>query len=107
VSHTLLLTIKEVARELQVSEKTVSRLVQDGEIPSIRIRKTIRIPRQQLKDWIHQDCGYTPKGVGSVVQETSTCHINAKEVRTGGYRSPIQTVNELDALLERRKRRKQ
>ena len=111
MSHPLLLTIKEVARELQVSEKTVSRLVQDGEIPSIRIRKTIRIPAQQLKDWIQQECGYTPKGVGRAAQYPkgeSEWLINAKTVGTiGGNTKTLLVESGLDDLLERRKRGKQ
>ena len=111
MSHPLLLTIKEVARELQVSEKTVSRLVQDGEIPSIRIRKTIRIPRQQLKDWIREQSGYTSTRVGRAAQNPkgeSEWPINAKTVGTGGGNSKTPSVESgLDDLLERRKRGKQ
>ena len=58
MSHTLLLTIKEVALELQISEKTVSRLVQKVEIPSLRIGRNIRIPTDQLKDWVQAQTRY-------------------------------------------------
>ena len=109
MSHTLLLTTKEVARELQISEKTVSRMVQKGQIPSLRIGRTIRIPTEQLKDWIREQSGYTSTRVGRAAQYPkgeSEWPINAKTVRSGGHRSSMQMGKELDALLERRKRRK-
>ena len=111
MSHTLLLTTKEVALELQISEKTVSRMVQKGEIPSLRIGRTIRIPTELLKDWMQQECGYTSTGVGRAAQNPkgeSEWPINAKTVGTGGGNTKTLSVEGgLDDLLERRKRGKQ
>ena len=66
MSHTLLLTIKEVAIELQISKKTISRMVQKGEIPSLRIGRNIRIPTDQLKDWVQAKTRYNLGCVGTM-----------------------------------------
>ena len=103
----LLWTQKEVGKALGVSTKTVSRHIASGELPTVKIGRSIKVPKASVLVWIQAQSQYNCGCVGSAVQEKRTCHVNAKEVRSGGYRSPIQTVNELDALLERRKRRKQ
>ena len=102
----LLWTLGEVAKQLNVSTRTVSRLIDKGELSTIRIGRSVRIEMQAVHHFVETLRDYNEPRVGSAVQEKRTCHINAKEVRSGGYRSPIQTVNELDALLERCKRRK-
>ena len=103
----LLWTQKEVGKALGVSTKTVSRHIARGELPTVKIGRSIKVPKASVLVWIQAQTRYNHGCVGSAVQEKRTCHINAKEVRSGGYRSPIQTERELDALLERRKRRKQ
>ena len=105
MSHTFLLTIKEVAREFKVSEKTVSRMVQKGEIPSLRIGRNIRIPTDQLKDWIQQQCRYTPTGVGTMCAsegEKPCQSLNEvmKEVETTIFMSKTHLENQLNDLLE-------
>jgi len=103
----LLWSLDETAIHLHVSPRTVHRLIARGVLPIVKIERCIRVPKQAVFDWIQAQTRYNGRCVGSAVQERRTCHINAKEVRSGGYRSPTQTVNELDALLERCKRRKQ
>ena len=102
----LLWTQKEVGKALGVSTKTVSRHIARGELPTVKIGRSIKVPKASVLVWIQAQTRYNHGCVGSAVQEKRTCHINAKEVRTGGYRSPIQMGKELDALLEQRKRRK-
>lgn len=41
----MLLRPTEVARELNVSTRTVLRLIRDGELEGVRIRKVWRVPR--------------------------------------------------------------
>ena len=105
MSRTLLLTTKEVARELQISEKTVSRMVQKGQIPSLRIGRTIRIPTAQLNDWIQEQSGYTSSGVGTMCAsegEKPCQSLNEvmKEVETTIFTSKIHLENQLNDLLE-------
>ena len=105
MSRTLLLTTKEVAREFKVSEKTVSRMVQKGAIPSLRIGRTIRIPTEQLNDWIREQSGYTSTGVGTMCAsegEKPCQSLNEvmKEVETTIFMSKTHLENQLNDLLE-------
>lgn len=46
------LTVREVAEYLRLSESTVYRLVQDGEIPGRKIGGTWRFSKQSLDEWL-------------------------------------------------------
>ena len=48
----LLLTVKEAAEELRVSRSAIYQLVAGGQIPSIRIGRSRRIPRAALVAWV-------------------------------------------------------
>ena len=93
-------TVGEAAEYLNVCEGTIRRDINIGELPYLRIRECIRLPKQAVLGWVKDQTRYNARCAGSVVQEKSTCHINAKTVRTGGRRSPTQAAKELDALLE-------
>lgn len=47
-----LLTIAEVANVLRVSKMTIYRLVHDGQIPSMRIGKSLRVPVSALDAYL-------------------------------------------------------
>jgi len=49
-----LLEVSAVARKLSVSSSTVYRLIDDGEIKALRIRKSIRVPSCSLRDYIER-----------------------------------------------------
>ena len=102
--------VQKIATELSVSVKTVKRLIDDGELPVVRIRGCIRVPKQAVLDWLKGETRYNSMCVGSAVQGASTCHISASKrevkVGSGGYRSPMQTASELESLLEQRKKGK-
>lgn len=44
------LTVKELAELLRVSRRTAYMLVQSGEVPSVRVGGSIRIPRAALAE---------------------------------------------------------
>ncbi len=46
------LKVKEVAKRLRLSEKTVRRLIDAGELPVNRIRRTIRIAEKDLNQFL-------------------------------------------------------
>jgi excisionase family DNA binding protein len=96
----LLWTKTQVADQLGVSIKTVSRLIESGQLPFVRIGRSVRIEMQAVHHFVETLRDYNEPCVGSAVQGASTCHINAKEVRTGGHRLSMQAERELDALLE-------
>lgn len=47
-----LLTISEVANVLRVSKMTIYRLVHDGQLPSMRIGKSLRVPVSALDTYL-------------------------------------------------------
>lgn len=49
-----LLTVKEVAEILRVSQPTVLRMIDDGELRAIRVRNQWRIRRSDLDDYLQQ-----------------------------------------------------
>lgn len=44
------LTVKELAELLRVSQRTAYALVRNGDVPSLRVGGSIRIPRAELDD---------------------------------------------------------
>ena len=49
-----LLTVKEVAEILRVSQPTVLRMIDDGELRAIRVRNQWRIRRSDLDDYLQR-----------------------------------------------------
>lgn len=50
----MLMTVLEVAEYLQLSDKTVLRLANNGEIPCLKIARQWRIPKPALDEWIEK-----------------------------------------------------
>jgi len=104
--------VKTTAGKLGVSTAHVYDLIGRGKLPSIRLGRIIRVPVKAITELLDEPIPESDNYscAGPAVQEKSTCHISAseREVRasSGGYRSPMQTVNELESLLEQRKRGK-
>ena len=46
------MTVRDVARHLNVDEKTVYRLTQRGKLPGFKVAGTWRFQRSDLEDWI-------------------------------------------------------
>lgn len=49
---TLLLTVREAADVLRVSERTLWSLTNSGELPSVRVGRSVRYDQNDLADWI-------------------------------------------------------
>ena len=96
----LLWTISDAAKHLAVHTRTVSRLIDKGTLPSVRVGRCLRIPKRFVLEWIEEQTRYNSSCAGSVVQGASTCHISAGKVRSGGRLTQMQTERELDALLK-------
>ncbi len=47
-----ILTVKEVAEYLQVTERTLYRLAQGGKIPAFKVGNSWRFRREDLDQWI-------------------------------------------------------
>jgi len=48
------LTVKAVARKLNLPRSKVYQLIQKRELPFVRINNTYRIPERLLESWIHE-----------------------------------------------------
>ena len=68
----ILLTVEQVALQLSVSSKTVSRLINNNEFQFIRIGRSIRIPKGELFNYVERNKRYNYECEGSDVQEKST-----------------------------------
>jgi len=57
----LLFTVAEVMQRLHLGRSMVYRLINDGEIPSMRIGRAMRIPREPLLAWIARNTYSAPE----------------------------------------------
>jgi excisionase family DNA binding protein len=53
VPHAPLLTVREVADRLRLSEKTVRRLIGRAEIPALRVGGQLRVDESELEAWLY------------------------------------------------------
>ena len=67
---TLVWTTSEAARQLKVSPRTVSRLVTENILPSVKIGRAIRVPKQVILDWIEAQTRYNSRCAGTTCAST-------------------------------------
>ena len=96
----LLWTINETAKYLAVHVKTVARLIDKGELPSLRIGRCIRVPKRAVLDWVEAQTRYNWGCVESVLSHTgeSLCDSISETVSTK-LPTNQEVENRLDALL--------
>ena len=109
----ILFTVDQTSNLLQVSAKTVSRLVQAGDLPSVRIGRSIRIEKQSVYHFIETRRQYNSGCVESAVRDPTgdrLCRIKTPKdvkmevptkVRTTRSASQ-QMVKDYNALLGRK-----
>lgn len=51
------LTVAEVAELMRVSRMTVYRMVHSGEIPSVRVGRSFRVPQRAVEEMLSQGLG--------------------------------------------------
>ncbi|WP_407635344.1 helix-turn-helix domain-containing protein [Methylohalobius crimeensis] len=97
---------------LEVSERTIRRMVEDGELTTVRVRGRQRIPVFVLEEWLKENAcsahnssvtraGHCqPKEDKQCHEKTKTGSTNARTRPTGGLRTPTQAAKELAAVLE-------
>ena len=106
----LLWNLEEVARQLgSISPRTVRRLIEKGELPSVRAGSRLLIPSSAVTQWIEcQTVTYAKNGVGRIAgdngrcpsEKTKTACTSAAIPRTGGPATPTQAARELAAVLK-------
>ena len=52
----MLLTVRDVEAELQLGRTRTYELIRSGQIPVIRLGRSVRVPREALRQWIDQNC---------------------------------------------------
>ena len=101
----LLWKIDEVAHQLNVSPRTVLRLINRGDLAQVQIGRAVRIPKQTVLDWVERRTRYNLGCVESVPSSKgeSTCDsINVAASTTLPTNREVE--NRLDALLKLVKR---
>jgi excisionase family DNA binding protein len=85
----LLWKLEEAAKQLGgVSTRTVQRMIQSGELPSVLVRRTVKVPAASVLEWVERNMRNSHNGtcVQQAVQrnaEKSTCQSAREETRTG------------------------
>lgn len=101
----LLWTLDEAGRQLGgLSRRTVQRLISRGEIPFVRIGRSVRIPVEALQVFVAErmQTADNQQGAEPVAWKgTKTCHINAQIHRSGMPVIPTRAAQGLDDLLKR------
>jgi excisionase family DNA binding protein len=80
---TVYLTIKDLAKELQVKPSTLYAWVAEGKIPCIKLHRLIRFRRDQIEEWV--------EGLGKP---------NAKGVRLSFKRDGVTSIDKLIAAAK-------
>ena len=57
LSEIKFLTVAEVATLMRVSKMTVYRLVHSGELASVRVGRSFRVPERAVHDYLHMGFG--------------------------------------------------
>jgi excisionase family DNA binding protein len=58
----MLLTVRDVEAELQLGRTRTYELIRSGQIPVIRLGRSVRIPRDALRCWIEANCASANPG---------------------------------------------
>jgi excisionase family DNA binding protein len=81
-----LLTVKDMATRLQVTDKTVYAWVSQGKIPCMKVNGIIRFDEQEMDRWFQQ------------------CHVRVGPPRAGHKDRPGSSASSVDHLIESAKR---
>jgi excisionase family DNA binding protein len=107
----LLWSLDEVTHQLgDISRRSVLRLIERGELPSVKVGRRVMIPAHTVHEWVDQRMkladNHSNAGLGVRRKEKNACHTDAKTVPIGGFLSSTQVDKELDALLTLRTEKK-
>lgn len=77
VSFPALLRAQDVARVLNISRSLAYRLLDTGQIPTVRIGKAVRVKPQDLEEFINRSCTVCKQ---EIVQK-ETCRLGESGIR--------------------------
>jgi excisionase family DNA binding protein len=78
----MLLTIREAAARLRIARSQAYDLARTGEIPAIRIRRSVRVPAAQLEAWIERQT----KAPASIESPAGASGVDGDDVDRAGLR---------------------
>ena len=101
----ILCTKKEVAKQLQVSSKTISRLIAQGQLPFIPIGHSIRIQKTDVFAFLERQKRYNLECVETMCasegeKPCQSLNVVMEEVKTTTSMSPANLEKRLSDLLE-------
>ena len=101
----VLWTKKEVAQKLQVSDKTISRLIAQGHLPFIQIGRSIRIQKTDVFDFLERQKQYNLECVETMCasegeKPCQSLNVVIEEVKITTSMSPASLEKRLSDLLE-------
>ena len=101
----LLWTTNEVAIQLSVSVKTVSRLMDQGVLPTVSIGRSVRVPKESVLDWVQAQTRYNLGCVGTMCasegeKPCQSLNVVMEEVKTTTSMSKDHLEKRLNDLLE-------
>jgi len=104
-SEKILWTKKEVARQLQVSTKTISRLIAQGQLPFIQIGSSIRIQKTDVFDFLERQKQYNSGCVETMCasegeKPCQSLNVVIEGVKTTTSMSTASLEKRLNDLLE-------
>mgnify|MGYP001121868585 CR=1 FL=1 len=102
----LLWTISDIAEQLAVDRKTISRLIAKGELPVVQIGRCKRVPKQAVLDWISGQTRYNLEGVETMCASTGekpcqSLNVVMEEVEITTSMSDTDLEKRLSDLRER------
>lgn len=105
----ILWSVQEVARQLDVSVRTVFRLIARGDLPGLKLGRLVRVPADAVLEYVAHlvaQAQNASRVVPVAWKEVIPCHTDERTRQFGGSVSPTQAAIELDALLARKTERK-
>ena len=97
---TLLWSISETARQLGgVSVRTVQRMLEKGELPTVSVRGCRKVPSEAVRAWVAKQLSQVHTLSAGLGVEDTTCHTDEKTPRTGGSATATQAARKLAKVL--------
>jgi excisionase family DNA binding protein len=106
-------SIKEAAEQLSLSSRTIERMVSNRQIPFIKIGRLVRIPVDEITDWVAKklpkvdNTHHARRDVPEKIGDQSTClsvnqKVCSKEVirSFGGSTTSTDAASELEKVLK-------
>lgn len=79
-----IMTIREVASELKLAEKTVYAMASEGDLPAFKIRGQWRVRRADFEMWLSQQAGALQAKVEATIDAASASTVDFEPLRNAG-----------------------